>query len=162
MSSRRMDFAVGVVAVKGIDTLYAVGGFDGVNHLDTVEAYTAEQNVWTTQAAKLNAPRSQHALASVHNPIPWPATGKVFGYVSEKLYVIGGINSEQSATYDCGSDGSTTTDIGATMESASWFDGSAQNPPDALSDWDWKSCLATARSDFGVAVSGSVSIAFYA
>jgi hypothetical protein len=72
MPTPRYGFAVGVV--NGI--LYAVGGHNGTNHLNRVEAYDPGTNTWSV---KTSMPTARSSLA--------------VGVVNGILYAVGGTNS---------------------------------------------------------------------
>ena len=73
---------VGVAAVNG--RLYAVGGFDGKNFLDTIEVYDADTNQWSEYATHLfrsrcrsrsptppPSPTSEEAEEPEEEPVNW-------------------------------------------------------------------------------------------
>ena len=62
-------------------TLYAIGGNDGTNTLNTIQAYDPKNNAWTTITATLATARANAAVAS--------AAGKIF--------VIGGVDGSGQA-----------------------------------------------------------------
>jgi hypothetical protein len=67
----RFYLAAGVVG----DRLYAVGGEDNINFLNTVEAYDSASNTWSTKA-----------------PMPTRRFGLAAGVAGRSLYAIGGKN----------------------------------------------------------------------
>lgn len=78
MPTARFGLAVGVANVKGKPILYAIGGTkDGVNGLNTVEAYDPTTNTWST---KTHMPTARSGLA----------VGIVNENGQDILYAIGG------------------------------------------------------------------------
>ena len=60
------SFFAGVCALE--QQIYAVGGYDSVNQLPTVERYDVDTNQWN-YIARMNSPRSALSVAVVNNII---------------------------------------------------------------------------------------------
>lgn len=91
MPTGRSELAV--VALDG--WIYAIGGFNGVSFLNTVEAYDPASNTWVTLA-----------------PMPTPRAAVQAAVVDGRIHVVGGYNASGALTvhevYDPATDAWTT------------------------------------------------------
>jgi len=87
ISEKREGLAVGVLTeADGEQYLYAVGGYDGINFLDSVERYDPRNDVWT-QVQSMATERRQHTVGVVTE-----SDGRQY------LYAAGGWNYDESTT----------------------------------------------------------------
>ena len=65
MKSKRLGHGMGIITINGENRLAVFGGWDGINHLNSVELFNTETGKWEMTSFKLSKPKSQFSFLTI-------------------------------------------------------------------------------------------------